>query len=222
LAPTSILIVAMFSRARESTAEIARITGVVGSALLALYAFTAPFLKIGDYGVLRSAAPVVILGGVVAGVAFVCFLRSREHIRPALALSLALLLTLSARDLTAVRKLRKLDGRAEAVAALTPVLNHHEVGLVGVDSATQGMLEMIVRHELPRYSIEHMESPQREAHQAPSYLLIHVQDDAEERSIPSLVDCELVARLHLDELDYVLVRSIRLASDDRLERVTSF
>lgn len=222
LAPTSILIVAMFARAKETTAEIVRITGVVGSALLALYALASPFLRIGDYGVLKSAAPIAIVGGALAVLAFISFLRTREHARPALTLALSLLLTLAARDVTSVRKLRKLDGRDEAVAALAPILASSEVGLVGVDSATQGMLEMIVRHDLPRYSIEHMDGIKPEPHHAPSYLLIHVEDDSEERDIPSLVDCEIVSRLHLDELDYVLVRAVRLASHNRLERVTSF
>jgi 4-amino-4-deoxy-L-arabinose transferase-like glycosyltransferase len=195
LAPASILIAAAFQRAAAGAGELARVTGIVSAIGVAIVGLAMPFLPAALRGVPLNATPVALLAALLALVALRWFAQGRDPARGPIALGVSLLLLFAANDLTRARKLKKDDGRPEAIAALAPVLEHETVVSSAIPANDLGLIESIVRHELPRAS-----KPRATG------VVLTTESAASDRRFATMPGAARLAEFRLDEIDYEVWR----------------
>lgn len=194
LAPTSILIAAMFDRADGHARRVLRITGAVAASGLALAGLLAPLAPAAFRGVPLGAVPFSL--GVTALAVFAAreFLTRRSQVRGALALALAFLVAFAANDLARVRRLSRWDGRDDAQRLLGPILDRSEIQVQDVPANDLGLIESIVGSALPRCS----SSSDRFEY------LLTPRESAAATQLESARNVAKVGEMTLDEIDYVL------------------
>ncbi len=223
LAPLAILLAAMAIHSDPLVQRVTRWTGIVGAVGIAAIAGGVRIVppQVFDVPAEFSTRSVVVL--FFAAAALYEFLRQRPVIHGTLRLGLACLLMFALRDVYDAKKMMKMDGRKEAIAELLPTLREHTVySHVSVDYEKLGMIEMIVRHELPRLpraspsalaisEVIDAESGQslRPKGLAPGdafYVLASPTAFGIPADLQGLGETEVVAKLELDETKFVLVR----------------
>lgn len=195
LAPASILLAAMFQRAEGKARTALRVLGGSTAAALALAAIAAPFLPRSARGIPPEAIPIAVLATAAAIGAIRGFAGRAATDRAPFALALGFLLAFSANDLARVKKLTREDGRERALEILEPVLEREPIRVVDVPANDLGMIESIVRTELPRT-----------VPAAVSGCILVSEGSTTDRELARVAGATRGETFRLDEIDYALWR----------------